>query len=91
LEEVFKNLERGLANELLSLIRFYNSNYAHDEFNKVDFFEVQRLAKTCSTGCVIADPGNVKKVPEYKGFFSRLAQCAYLSSAGQDSVKLSGY
>ena len=73
----FRTLERGLANELVGLIDFYNSNYAFDEFNKVDFHEVQRLAKTCSTGCEIADPGKVEVAPVYKGFSSRLVQCAY--------------
>ena len=45
------------------LIEFYNENYALDDFNKVKFTEVQKLAKTCSTGCEIADPVIVDKVP----------------------------
>jgi len=79
--ESFRAMEIGLANELLRLIEFYNGNYVHDEFNKVDFHEVQRLAKTCSTGCEIADPGKVDSVPEYNGFSSRLVHCAYLSNS----------
>lgn len=75
--ESFKSMETGLANELLALINFYNSSYAFDSFNKVKFGDVQRLAKTCSTGCEISDPGKVKVVPEYIGFFSRLVQCAF--------------
>jgi hypothetical protein len=78
--ESFRTMEKGLANELLNLINFYNSNYEHDEFNKVDFYEVQRLAKTCSTGCEIAVPGKVANAPEYKGFSSKLVKCAYSSS-----------
>jgi UDP-N-acetyl-D-mannosaminuronate dehydrogenase len=78
--ESFRSMEIGLANELLSLIEFYNENYANDDFNTVDFSDVQRLAKTCSTGCEIANPGVVDVVPEYKGFSSRLAQCAYSGS-----------
>ena len=74
--ESFRAMEKGLGLELLRLIEFYNKYYAHDDFNKVDFYEVQRLAKTCSTGCEIADPGKVEVVPEYKGFFSRLVRCA---------------
>ena len=74
----FRAMEKGLANELQALIEFYNTNYAFDEYNKVKFSDVQRLAKTCSTGCEIADPGKVEAVPEYKGFSSRLVQCAYL-------------
>lgn len=75
--ESFRAMERGLANELAALINFYNSNYAADEFNKVKFSDIQRLAKTCSTGCEISDPGEVGFVPEYKGFSVRLAQCAF--------------
>jgi UDP-N-acetyl-D-mannosaminuronic acid dehydrogenase len=88
--ESFRAMEKGLANELLNLIKFYNSNFVHDGFNKVDFYEVQRLAKTCSTGCEIANPERVKKVPEYKGYISRLVKCSYLSSARQDSI-ISGF
>jgi UDP-N-acetyl-D-mannosaminuronic acid dehydrogenase len=75
----FRSMERGLANELSGLIEFYNENYTFDDFNKVDFYEVQRLARTCSTGCEIADPGKVEMLPEYRGFSSRLAKCAYLA------------
>ena len=78
--ESFRAMEKGLANELLGLIEFYNAKYAHDDFNKVNFDEVQRLAKTCSTGCIIANPGKVEVVPEYYGFSSRLVQCAFNSS-----------
>ena len=72
----FRAMEKGLANELKTLIDFYNSNYAFDSFNKVKFAEVQELAKTCSTGCEIADPGEVLIVPVYNGFSSRLVECA---------------
>ena len=73
----FRAMEKGLADELAGLIDFYNSNYAFDEYNKVKFSEVQKLARTCSTGCEIADPGRVDKAPEYNGFSSRLVRCAY--------------
>lgn len=68
----FRVMERGLANELLDLINFYNNHYAHDDFNKVKFNDVQQLARTCSTGCEIADPGEIKQVPNYNGFKLRL-------------------
>lgn len=74
--ESFQAMEQGLAIELSNLINFYNSNYAFDEYNKVKFSEVQRLAKTCSTGCEIADPVIVTKVPSYNGFTSKLAESA---------------
>jgi hypothetical protein len=75
--ESFQAVEKGLGRELLGLIKFYNENYAHDEYNKVKFADVQRLAKTCSTGCEIADPDKVEKVPVYKGYSSSLAQKAF--------------
>ena len=75
--ESFRAMEKGLGCELLGLINFYNENYAYDDYNKVKFEDVQRLAKTCSTGCEIADPGKVEKVPVYKGFSSILAQKGY--------------
>ena len=76
----FRTMERGLAGELLSLINFYNANYAFDEYNKVKFEDVQRLAKTCSTGCEIADPGVVEQAPGYNGFTSELALKAVSNS-----------
>lgn len=75
--ESFRAMETGLANELNILINFYNSNYAFDEFNKVKFADVQRLAKTCSTGCEIADPGKIDHVPTYTKFSSSLAKIAF--------------
>jgi len=75
----FITMERGLAHELLGLINFYNANYAYDEYNKVKFSEVQRLAKTCSTGCEIADADAIANVPQYNGFSSILAQKAILN------------
>jgi len=75
--ESFRAMETGLANELNNLINFYNSNYAFDEFNKVKFADVQRLAKTCSTGCEIADPGKIDHVPTYNKFHSSLAEIAF--------------
>jgi UDP-N-acetyl-D-mannosaminuronic acid dehydrogenase len=74
--ESFRAMEKGLGHELLGLINFYNSNYAYDEYNKVKFSDVQRLAKTCSTGCEIADADPIDGVPEYNGFSSSLAKIA---------------
>ncbi len=74
--ESFRAMEKGLGHELLGLINFYNSNYAYDEYNKVKFSDVQRLAKTCSTGCEIADADPIDSVPEYNGFSSSLAKIA---------------
>ena len=70
----FRTMEKGLANELMSLIDFYNENYAFDEFNQVKFADVQRLAKTCSTGCEIADADIIDELPTYKDFSSILSK-----------------
>lgn len=74
----FRVVEKNLANELLGLINFYNRNFAHDSYNMVKFADVQRLARTCSTGCEIADPGVIENVPTFKGFSSLLAQKALM-------------
>jgi UDP-N-acetyl-D-mannosaminuronic acid dehydrogenase len=73
----FRAMEKGLANELNELINFYNDNYAYDEFNQVDFAKVQELAKTCSTGCEIANPGKIEEIPGYNGFSSELVRIAF--------------
>jgi UDP-N-acetyl-D-mannosaminuronic acid dehydrogenase len=75
----FRTMEKGLAHELAGLINFYNSNYAFDEYNKVKFADVQRLAKTCSTGCEIADADPIDTAPAYHGFTSILVQKAALN------------
>ena len=72
----FRIMERGTANELFEIIRYLNENYAGDEFNRIDFNDVQRIAGTCVTGCTIVDPGAVESAPSYKGFVSRLVKCA---------------
>jgi UDP-N-acetyl-D-mannosaminuronic acid dehydrogenase len=69
----FRIVETGLANEVKNICDFLNSRYADDEFNKIKFNDVQKLAASCSTGCEIANTGNITKVPEYRGFSSRLA------------------
>lgn len=73
----FRVMETGLANELNKLISFYNSNFVFDEYNKVKFTEVQQLAKTCSTGCEISNPGRIPVLPTYKDYSSTLAKIAF--------------
>lgn len=72
----FRIMECGVANELQGLIRFFNERYAGDDFNKIDFKEVQRIAGTCVTGCAIVDPAIIENAPVYRGFSPRLAQRA---------------
>lgn len=81
--ESFRAMEKGLALELQGLIHFYNENYAFDEYNKVKFEDVQRLAKTCSTGCEIADPEVIERVPDYNNFSSVLAKKGFAHSKTQ--------
>ncbi len=78
--ESFRTMEKGLGHELMGLINFYNQNYAFDEYNKVKFEDVQRLAKTCSTGCEIADAEAIDEVPVFKGFSSILSEKGYLNT-----------
>jgi UDP-N-acetyl-D-mannosaminuronic acid dehydrogenase len=68
----FRAMETGLANEVATLCEFLNVRYAQDDFGRIRFADVQRIAGTCVTGCVIADPGPVLAPPAGEGFGSRL-------------------
>ncbi len=72
----FRAVERGVANEVEGLCRFLNARYASDAFNAVDFAEVQRIARTCVTGCAIVDAGAVGEVSAESGFRARLVDVA---------------
>lgn len=74
--EGFEMMEKGVANEVLDLIKFFNERYAETDFNKANYSEVQKLAKTCSTGCELASPGKTNTMPEYKDFSSELLKCS---------------
>jgi hypothetical protein len=74
--EGFQAVQRGFANELQYLINFINDRYAPDEFNRVDFRNVQKIAGTCVTGCRILDPGAVIPVRRFGHFLPRLVACA---------------
>ena len=76
----FRIVERGVANEIQSLVNFFNDHYAFDEFNRVAFNEIQRIAGTCVTGCVISDPGPITTKPDCQEFSSRLINCAIAKS-----------
>ena len=73
----FRVVECGVANEVQALAEFLNENYAGDEFNRIRFEDVQRIAGTCVTGCAIVDPGPIDSLPGYNGFVPRLVKCAY--------------
>lgn len=73
---MYRAVTRGVANELESLVDFLNGEYAGDDFNRVDFQEVRRLAATCSTGCDIDESGEVPPVEAHEGFISGLTQVA---------------
>lgn len=77
--QCFRIVEKGLANEVLSMIEFLNKNYANGEFNKADFKEVQRLAGSCVTGCLIAEPGKIHHIKDYKGYMPKLVSCSFKS------------
>ncbi len=81
-QEGFRAVELGVANETAALIDFLNGRYARDGFDRADFRDVQRLAATCITGCRIVDPGPVAAPPLFDGFGFRLARRARAASAG---------
>jgi UDP-N-acetyl-D-mannosaminuronic acid dehydrogenase len=58
----FRAVETGVANEVDNLLQFLNERYATDGFNRVSFAEVQRIARTCVTGCAVVDPGPVEGI-----------------------------
>ena len=74
--EGFRTMERGVANEVARFAAFANERFAGNDFNKVEFKDIQRIAGTCVTGCDIVDPGPIEKTPEYDGFTPRLVSCA---------------
>ena len=47
------------------------------EGDKVVFSEVQNLARTCSTGCEIANPEKIERLPVYNGFTPTLSKIAF--------------
>jgi UDP-N-acetyl-D-mannosaminuronic acid dehydrogenase len=81
-EQSFRTMERGVANEVQGLIEFLNQRYAAGVFNEVTLEEVRRLGATCVTGCDIAATGPVTGAPEFNGFSTRLAACAAAANAG---------
>lgn len=80
-EQSFRVMERGVANEVQGLIEFLNQRYAAGSFNAVTLEAVRRLGSTCVTGCDIAAAGPVTTAPTYHGFSTRLATCAVAASA----------
>lgn len=73
----FQAMEKGLANEVNGLCSYFNDIYASNDFNKVQFKEVQRLAASCNTGCEIVDAGPIEFISDYDGFSSILSEAAY--------------
>lgn len=74
--EGFRAVETGVANEVDALMAFLNQRFAADDFNRVRFSEVQRIARTCVTGCAIVDPGPARAVAGVDDFRSRLVAVA---------------
>ena len=74
IETGFRAMERGVANEVQGVVDFLNGRFADSAFNRVKFSDVQRLAGTCVTGCLIADPGPVTSLDGSSGFRSRLIE-----------------
>jgi UDP-N-acetyl-D-mannosaminuronic acid dehydrogenase len=75
----FQAVERGVAREVSATCDFLNARYAADDFQRVRFSEVQRLAGTCTTGCAIVDALPPEAVAPYEGFLPRLVELALAS------------
>jgi UDP-N-acetyl-D-mannosaminuronic acid dehydrogenase len=73
--ESFGTIEKGFSNEIQGFIDFANARFAANDFNRIDFKDVKRIARTCVTGCLLADPGPLIAVPEYEGLTLRLLNC----------------
>jgi len=78
--DCFRVVELGVANEVQRLINFVNERYVKNDFNRVEFSDVQKIAGTCVTGCNIVRPGSIDMEPVYKRFSSCLARCAQKAS-----------
>ncbi len=87
--EGFRAMETGLANEVRMVVEFLNERYAARGFNRVQFEEVQRLAASCNTGCLIVDHGPVEALPTYHKFRSSLTESAQLQFAKEGLEKMS--
>jgi UDP-N-acetyl-D-mannosaminuronate dehydrogenase len=75
-EQSFRAVEHGVANEVAALADFLNGKCATTEFNMVTIDAVRELAGSCVTGCVIAEQKGDVEAPSFDGFTSRLAMCA---------------
>ncbi len=77
IEKSFKIMEIGIANEVYEICSFLNEKYAENEFNKISFQTVQKLAASCSTGCIIAEIGEINTVPIYNDHTFLLVKNAF--------------
>ena len=75
----FNIMETGVANEVQMICNFLNDNFVDTDYNKINFKDVQKLAASCSTGCMIVNPGAIDKLLDYKGFKFRLVKNAFES------------
>jgi len=81
-EDSFRVVEHGVANEVEDLAKFLNSIYAPTEFNHIEMDDVRHLAGSCVTGCVITQSKRPLTAPVFDGFTSQLALCAERASNG---------
>ena len=70
-------MERGVAREVADLADFYNARYAENDFQRIAFADVQRIAGTCTTGCAIVDPLPPDPFPGFEDVRSTLVDCAF--------------
>jgi UDP-N-acetyl-D-mannosaminuronic acid dehydrogenase len=75
-EQSFRAVETGLANEVGRLIEFLNDGFASGEAERTSLETVRFLASTCTTGCALAEPGPVGESPVILGRSLRLPALA---------------
>ncbi len=70
--QAYKSLEKLLAFELSGLVEFYNTNFVFDSFNKVNFSDIKSHVTDSSEGFFLDERARTEKIPDYKGFRSKL-------------------
>ncbi len=69
-------VRRGLANEIEGLAAFLRERQEYGAGRDFGLETIRRLAGTCATGCLVAEPGPLEAGPEYPGFRPRLPETA---------------
>ncbi|MFN0097640.1 MAG: nucleotide sugar dehydrogenase [Gemmatimonadaceae bacterium] len=77
--DAFVAVERGVANEVAGIADYLNSNHAPNLEEQAQMDQIRALAATCSTGCLIPEPGSVQVPEAWRGFLPTLTRMAPLA------------